>query len=254
MPRIAVIFVSYLKVPESRLQDHFEWNHDVYCSLMWNPNSLVDMEPKLRVYVVSDVEHDLPGYAETVMFPMERLPVKGGKPRFSLSMTKNAGIRKALDDGVTHLVCTDVDISFDIGSLDLAFAVGSQTAAIPVYRMAKSITDREHGRLDHGCTGTIGMTAANWRQVRFNEECIGYGAEDGILLRDIERAGIEVVRDCEVAHIAHVPGDGERTPGSGSSTCWGRDDGFNFDNFAHNRRLHDAPPGGRRVRMSRRKS
>ena len=154
MPRIAVVFVSYLKVPESRLQDHFAWNDAVYRAF----------GDQLRVYVVSDVEHDMPDYAETVLFPIERLPVVNGQPRFSLSMTKNAGIQKAIGDGCTHIVCTDVDISFDCESLGLCAAVDNRTASIPIYRMAQSFTTRDTGREDRGCTGTIGMTDANWRR------------------------------------------------------------------------------------------
>lgn len=240
MSRIAVVFVSYLKVPESRLQDHFTWNDEIYCFY----------GDDLRVYVVSDVEHDLPDYAETVIFPMERLPVVDEQPRFSLSMTKNAGIQKAISDGAASILCTDVDISFGwFTSAPSRFEFWDGTAVIPRYRMAPSFEIRTEGRLDLGCTGTIGMTAKDWQRVQFNEECFCYGKEDGILLQDIVRAGIGVNRRGIVSHIAHVPGDGDRIPGKGSATCWGREDGFNFENFDHNSRVSSRR--GRRIRMSR---
>jgi hypothetical protein len=237
MSGLAVVFVSYLKVPESRLREHFKWNDELYKA-----------HGGLRVYVVSDVEHGLPDYAETVVVPLIEMPTVDGQPRFSLCKTKNAGIAAAIAGGASVIICTDVDIAFDWNSIGLTFAVDRKTAAIPVYRMAESFPARGEGQLDRGCTGTVGMTADNWRQIQFDERCVGYGADDGILLRDIERAGIEIIRDCEVAHIAHVQGDGVRAPGRGSDTCWGRDDGFNFDNFANNRRLHNGRVRWRRSR------
>lgn len=228
MTQIGVVFVSYLKVPEQRLQDHFRWNASLYESY----------GEHLRVYVVSDVEHDLPPYAETVVFPIERLPIIGRR-RFSLTMTKNAGNDVALADGAEIVICTDVDICFWPDSFDTMARVDETCAAIPVYRMAPSYEQRDQGGFDHGCTGTIAMTAANWKRLRYDERCVGYGADDGIMLRDICRAGLTVLRSTVVSHIAHVQGDGKRTPGSGAATCWGRDDGFNFDNFHENRKLHN---------------
>ena len=229
MIQIAVVFVSYLRVPEQRLQDHFRWNASLYESY----------GDRLRVYVVSDVKHDLPSYAETIVYPVEKLPVVDGQPRFSLTKTKNAGNDASLADGAEVIICTDVDICFWTDSFDTMTRVDETCAAIPVYRMAPSYEQRDEGRFDHGCTGTIAMTAANWRRLRFDERCVGYGADDGIMLGDITKAGLTVLRSTVVSHIAHVQGDGKRTPGSGAATCWGREDGFNFDNFQNNRRLHN---------------
>jgi hypothetical protein len=226
--RLAIVFVSYLKVPEERLQDHFRWNDRLY-----------DARDDLRVYVVSDVKHSLPYYARCVVFPIERLPIVDGQSRFSLTMTKNAGNDMALADGADVVVCTDVDIYFWPDSLKTMAEVTDAEAIIPVYRMAPSYAERDSGHFDHGCTGTVAMTAANWKRLRYDERCVGYGADDGIMLRDICRAGLKVVRSTVVSHIAHVQGDGKRTPGSGAATCWGRDDGFNFDNFHENRKLHN---------------
>ncbi len=220
---IAVVFVSY-RIPTSRLREHFEWNRAIY----------EQFGDQLRVYVVSNVEHDLPEYAETVIVPEGQLPVLEGKPVFSLSLTKNAGIAKAIYDRATIVVSTDIDIAFDFGGFGMMVAVDNKTAVIPVYRMADSYESRYLGQFDHGCTGTIGMTAANWRRICYEERCFGYGFEDGILHHAIKRARLVVMRDHTVSHIAHVPGDGNRVPGRGAETCWNRANGFNPDRFVAN--------------------
>jgi len=221
MPRIAVVFVSYLKVPESRLREHFAWNDEIYRTY----------NDELRVYVVSEVEHDLPDYAETVIVPIEQLPLLDGMPCFSLALTKNIGNAKALADGAEVVICTDVDVTWEWPAFERLHAIDDTQAVIPIYRMAESFAARDAGELDRGCTGTVGMTAANWNKIHFDENCIGYGFEDGILVWEIKAAGLCVIRDCEVNHIAHVPGDGIREPGHGSETCWGRSNGFNPDCF-----------------------
>jgi hypothetical protein len=224
--KTAVVFVSYLKVPEQRLLEHFRWNGAIY------------ERHGVKVWVVSDVQHDLPPYAECLVFHPSSLPIVKGKRRFSLTRTKNFGNNKAINNGADVVVCTDVDIAFPENRFEMLTTVNDETANIPVYRMAPSFDRIEDGHLDHGCTGTVVMTAGNWLRLPFDERCVGYGADDGILLRAIQRAPLEVNRDVIVSHIAHVPGDGTRNPGSGSSTCWGRADGFNFDNFEANRKFH----------------
>ena len=217
MPAIAVVFASY-RLPAERLHDHFKWNAAVYGN-------------QVRVYVVSDVEHDLPSYAETIIIPEDRLPQVNGKPVFSLSLTKNAGIAKAIADGADMIVSTDVDISFDIP----AWCVPPQGAAvIPIYRMAESHETRADGRLDHGCTGTVIMAAEHWRTIQYDERLYGYGKEDGALCQSIMQGGLDIVRTSEVAHIAHCSGDSQRTPGHGSDTCWNRASGFNPNRFRAN--------------------
>jgi len=226
MRKIAFVFVSYRSIPEERLQDHFRWNGEMYEAY----------GDRLRVFVVSDVEHDVPSYATVCVFPIERLPVIGQR-RFSLTMTKNFGNQAAIDDGADVIVCTDVDIAFPANRLEQLLSVDDYTANIPVYQMSPSFSE-ESGHLDHGCTGTVVMTAKNWGMIPYDERCVGYGADDGLMLRDIQRARLRVNRDVIVRHVAHMPGDGVRSPGSGSDTCWGRVDGFNFDNFHENRKLH----------------
>lgn len=230
---LAIVFASYRDengegVPVQRLRDHFNWNAEAYR----------EFGNRLRVYVVTEVFHELPSCAECVIFPMEELPFIGGRRRFSITRTKNAGIRKAIRDGADVIVCTDVDIAFHSITLRELTEVDERTAAIPVYRMAPSFERIGSGDFDKGCTGTVSMTAANWKRCQYEEGCVGYGADDGILLRDIERAGLRINRSQIVAHVAHVQGDGHRIPGKGASTCWGRDTGFNFDNFHENRKLH----------------
>jgi hypothetical protein len=224
--KTAVVFVSYLEVPEQRLHDHFCWNDAAY------------RENDVRVFVVSDRPHDVPEHATVLVFPVEWLPVVDGKPRFSLTLTKNFGNSIAAASGAESIICTDVDIAFPQHRFRELSDVNNETANIPLYRMAPSFEAMKEGRLDHGCTGTIVMTADNWLRIRFDERCVGYGADDGILLRDIQNARLKVDRTVIVSHVAHVPGDGVRHPGSGSATCWGRDSGFNFDNFQENRKLH----------------
>lgn len=222
---IAVVFVSYLEVPEERLQDHFAWNRETY----------EQFEDRLRVYVVSDIDHDLPSYAESVIYPMDRLPLNEGRRRFSLTMTKNFGIRKAIGDGAEVIVSTDVDVRFPAGCLEWLASVNEQTARFPVYHMM-DYTDRNHLlRVDHGCTGTTSMTAANWSRVQYDEKYSEYGGDDGALFADANSAGLLIDRNGRVDHVGHMPGDGNRIPGHGSETCWGRSSGFNRDNAVANR-------------------
>jgi hypothetical protein len=64
MSQLAAVFVSYLEVPEERLQDHFHWNQETY----------EHFGDRLRVYVVSDVQHNLPDYAECLVFRLTTYP------------------------------------------------------------------------------------------------------------------------------------------------------------------------------------
>ncbi|GAF94727.1 unnamed protein product, partial [marine sediment metagenome] len=60
MSHLAVVFVSYLKVPRSRLLEHFEWNREIYELYGGCRGGQKRYGDELRVYVVSDVEHSLP--------------------------------------------------------------------------------------------------------------------------------------------------------------------------------------------------
>ncbi|MCK5439188.1 MAG: SPASM domain-containing protein, partial [Gemmatimonadetes bacterium] len=225
---VAVVLVAYRKVPDQRIQDHFRWNDDVY------------RKAGARVYVVTDREHDLPSYAECVIYPEDKLPVVGGKRRFSLCATKNAGIKKALAElgCTTHvLICTDVDMMFPPPTWDRMVGASNGEAVIPVYLMVPSAAMPVSGHLDQGCTGTVAMTAANWEKIQWDERCVGYGADDGVLLRDIKAAGVKINRNCTVCHVEHPGGNNElNVPGRGRAGCYGRDE-FNWDNFEENRKV-----------------
>jgi hypothetical protein len=218
----AVVFVHY-NMPEQRLRDHFAWNDAVYRS------------SGAAVYVVTDRDRNVPEYATCVLFPGEQLPLVDGKRVFSLSATKNCGIAKAIADGHSPVISTDVDVAFPGDTWQQLAIADHRRAYVPVYRM-RTWPDREDAQ-DHddpGCTGTVSMTAARWRMIHYNERMIGYGGEDGCLLRDM-RSHVRVIRDKQVWHIAHTPGVNPRNvPGKGRDGCWGRDSGFNPDNFENN--------------------
>lgn len=224
--RIAVVFVSYLKVPYGRLRDHFQWNDAIY------------KRSGAHVYVVTDREYNVPQYAECVVYPLESLPIVDGKPRFSLCATKNAGIDKALRDGADIVLVMDVDHTFTAGCWEWLVAVRENEARVPLYRMIRAHGDLTNSHIDQGATGVIAMTASNWRKIHWDEGCIGYGADDGIMLRDIRSAGLTMLRDVEVYHVEHPGATAEpNIPGHGRDGCYGRDE-FNFDNFNENRKLH----------------
>ena len=173
--KIGVVFVSYC-VPEHRLFDHFVWNSSIY------------REDDVRVFAVTDKEYALPDYAECVIFPEERLPMRQGQRRFSLTRTKNAGLRAAITAGYEVVICSDVDISFEPEAWDAALNVTAKTAAVPIYRMSESAvwTRRADAYLTAKlATGTVTMTAENWQRANFCEQQYGYGCDDGLILERI---------------------------------------------------------------------
>lgn len=227
--RPAVVFVAYEGPRGSwrlrmRMYEHFSWNERLY------------EQERPRVYVVTDQKYDVPDYASCVVMPHADLPVVDGAPRFSLCKTKNLGIQRALDDGADLVICSDVDIVFPRQTWEAVLRVRNDEAMAPKYVMAPEYMGKHtSGPYDMGCTGTVAMRRESWGRIRYSESCIGYGADDGILLRDIQRAGLSLVRNCDIWHISHPGANGPRKAGHGSSDCWGRDSGFNFDNFAANR-------------------
>jgi hypothetical protein len=224
--KVAVVFVSYLKVPTKRLKDHFRWNGDIY------------RKYSAKVYVVAEKHRKLPKYARTVVYQVENLPVVDGKPRFNLCATKNAGIDKALEDGADVVLVIDVDHAFSESCFASMVSVADAAAVIPVYRMVDQQRAKETSHIDTGATGAIAMVADNWRQIRWEDRCIGYGADDGVMLNDIRRAGLTINRDCEIEHVEHPGAKHEpNEPGHGRDGCYGRDD-FNADNFEHNRQFN----------------
>ena len=189
--RVSVIVVCY-RIADTRLREFFTWNADTF------------RRSNATVYVVTDRKITLPDYARCVIYPENKLPLLNGQRVFSLSKTKNRGIAAALSDGCDVIISTDIDIWFPPATwADLA-AVPANTAAIPVYLMARSWENRKsdfHPEL--GPTGTIAMTTDDWRQIHYDPRYIGYGAEDGKIVADIRRAGLNVDRRRPVCHIAH---------------------------------------------------
>lgn len=234
-PQVAVVFASYQNAkgegtPYRRLLDHFRWNDDLYRSTA-------------RVYVVTEKHRNLPDYAECVIFPEANLPILDGERCFSICMTKNAGIRKALADGADVVICTDVDMAFSGNTWEQMVNLKPRQVSIPVYVMAPSFEDREKGQADRGATGTVAMTAVGWQTVcrdgqYYDERCVGYGADDGIMVTTVKQAGLQILRDCVAYHIEH-PGATPKPnrPGRGRPGCYGRD-GFNPDNFKANKQIH----------------
>ncbi len=241
--KIAVVFVAYGCVPEQRIIDNFKWNWCFY------------RLQKTQIYTVTDDSGSGPLPRGQVVVPRSDLPVHDGKPVFSLCLTKNRGIQRAIADGADVIICTDVDIGFSESAWEMMCSVEPGQAIVPVYHLCADFDNRhnEPSRVDYGMTGTTAMVAEHWKEIQYDERCVGYGADDGILLRDIQRAGVELIPPVRkypaapvVWHVDHTTATVDNVPGSGRSDCWGREEGFNPDNFAENRKLHDTRT--RRVR------
>ena len=262
--KIAVVFVAYGCVPKERLTAHFDWNNRIYWGSKATIYVVVDcvakalpsaafrhVDVKLLRYDAADLptidEVDLTVEVDGEL--LEIVPAIGRDGRlFSLTKTKNFGIQRALDDGADVIICTDVDIAFSPVAWDTMCEVEMGQAIMPVYHLCKNFENRhqEPSRVDHGMTGTTAMVAEHWRKIQYDERCVAYGADDGILLRDIRRAGIQLIpprRKFPIApvvwHVDHTLAAVDNVPGGGRPDCWGRAEGFNPDNFEANRKLHD---------------
>lgn len=223
--RIGVVVVHYHKVPMKRLTDHFKWNGTIYKNF------------NACVYVVTEKEKEVPHYARCIIVPLEKLPKRDGKPIFSLSLTKNQGIRTAIEDGCSPIIATDIDLAFSEEAFLACAHAKIGMGAAPVYLMAKTYEQRsENDPKDFGMTGTISLSLDDWRRLPYNENFVGYGGEDGELMRRIAAAGIRMNRQITVWHIAHDPKAPQKNiPGKGREDCWGRKDGFNPENYTQNR-------------------
>ncbi|KKN79759.1 hypothetical protein LCGC14_0336140 [marine sediment metagenome] len=237
--KIAVVFVAYGCVPQHRLDDHFKWNDAIY------------RESNATVLVVTDALYELmhPNGTQRIL-PKTSLPQLDGKVVFSLTKTKNFGVNYVLEywTDVDVIICTDVDVAFSPAAWDIMCEVEHGQAIMPVYHLCRDFDNRhqEPSRVDYGMTGTTAMVAEHWREIQYDERCVGYGADDGILLRDIQRAGIQLIpprRKFPIApvvwHVDHTLAAVDNVPGGGRPDCWGRAEGFNPDNFEANRKLHD---------------
>lgn len=223
---IGVVFPSW-RIPEHRLQDHFAWNASFY------------LASGAKVFVVTDREHEVPGYAQCVIFSEEKLPVIAGRRRFATTRCRNVGIRAAIAAGCDPIICTEVDIAFQREAWKAMVAVTFQlepTACVPYCRM--SLSSEWERREDKWlcapeATGTVTMAAENWGYVSYSEEQWGYGCDDGLMVTRIEARGIKVVRTGYIYHMAHVDG-AEQKEFHGRCDHWNRASGFNPENFNHN--------------------
>ena len=219
-----IVFAAY-RIPPQRLLANLAWN-----------NPLLGRR-RCRVFIVTDalfseeVRRQLPPNWFDCVYP---------KPMeiFNLSAAKNFGIQTALDAGCECVVVTDVDIAWPRMTLQFCYHVQDHYSVVPIYHMATTFQDREATELiDYGCGGTVAMTAANWRRIRYDERYVGYGGEDGQLRHDICQAGLAERRNCHVFHIAHDPTKPQTNLlGSGREDCWNRDS-INPDNWGVNRVL-----------------
>ena len=217
----AVVVVAY-NIPAERLRQHIRLNGDVY------------VRAGAQLYVVAEPSSQRIEPAIHVVFDEGRLPVASGKPVFSLSATKNAGIAAALCDRRSPIIATDIDVEVTADTMRRVAELDGQTALVPVYRM-RTWHDRTdpQDHFDYGCTGTIAMTAANWARLQYDERLYGYGGEDGELCNRISRSRVRIDRGTTVLHHAHTPGvNPRRVPGAGNDQCWNR--GFNPDRFREN--------------------
>jgi len=227
---LAVVFVHY-DLPEERLRHHMLWNTFRYMEV----DSVVVMSPAceslIAVAITARGGTNFGFRPRAYMNPM---------PVFSLSATKNFGIQQAIDAGYDRIAATDADIAWTPEAIEACKNVEPKEAIVPVYRMAQTFETRhEVSHPDHGCGGTVCMTAANWKRAMYDERYVGYGGEDGRLRRDIAKLGIHERRETEVYHIAHDPTAPQvNVPGAGRADCWNRD-GINPDNWAANRKLID---------------
>jgi len=214
----AVVLTSY-KVPTHRLYEHFEWNDAIYRCY------------GVKVYVVCDKKYKLPPYAEAVVYD-EEMEV------FNLSKTSNFGIMHARKQGHDVIVKTDVDVCFPPETFERLRCVQPRECMDCLYLMSANYPERRWKyEPQPGARGTLTMTAYNWAKVRYNEDCKGYGWEDGIMIHDIEKAGIQLNRNFFIWHIAHVP-DTCQTNGEGRGDYWNRESGFNPDMNGPNSLLH----------------
>ena len=218
---VAVTFTAY-RIPEKRLAEHFEWNDKIY------------RESGAKVLVVTDKQYAVPDYAKCVVYP-EPMPV------FNLSATSNFGIRYAIDSGFQTIIKTDVDLVYS-DEVWKALASPGPKAVVPLYLMAKSYKDRATDYVQApGATGTVSMNWLNWTKAHYNADCVGYGSDDAAVCWAIESAGIEIDRADGMAfwHIAHIEGTPQKEFNKADPRVdhWGRDEGFNPENFGHNRKL-----------------
>jgi hypothetical protein len=216
----AVVITSY-KVPVHRLHEHFAWNNALYTHL------------GVKVYVVADQQYPLPAYAECVIFDQDM-------PKFNLARTSNFGILHAIRRGHEVVIKSDVDVCFPVETGERLVRTRDTECVVPCYLMAMNYPDRRWNYIPAPkAEGTIVMSAENWKQFNYEERCVGYGAEDGIMIHAIEKSKLPINRAHIVWHVAHIPDTPQKERG-GRTDHWNRDSGFNPDALQRNIQFHPA--------------
>jgi hypothetical protein len=215
------VAVAY-RIPEWRVRQFVDWNRAEFAR-----------RGIRTILVVEQPYPDLPPEIVQVVYP-EPLPI------FNLAATKNCGIRKAAElQPESIIVATDIDVALPGPTLDACLAVAWRQAAVPLYLMADEYDTRETRNIPAPrATGTVAMHAAHWRRLPYDNRCQGYGSDDAILLADLRHADLAILaRDLPAYHMAHRPGTCQ-AEFKGRADHWGRDAGFNPENFAANGRLY----------------
>ncbi len=182
---IALIF-SHYRLPETRLQEHFQWNSAIY------------LQSQVRVFVASDRHYDLPPYAECVICPPMDM--------FSLTRTSNAVKAKALECGATTIIKTDVDIAFSDGAFQAMAQVPENVCRIARVVFTGNFAERHKDTRDTpAAMGTVAMVRGDWQRLNYDERLQGWGMDDVLLVEDAKRIGIAVQHTDDVVwHIAHA--------------------------------------------------
>ena len=168
-------------------------------------------------------------------------PFAGGNVDVAISSRATsiqaAAILAAIAANCDPIICTDVDIAFEE---DAWHAMESLTeegvAVVPQCRMSSRSQwkDREESWIEAPlATGTVSMTAADWRVMPYSENQWGYGCDDGLIVERMEKRGMQVLRGGYIYHMAHVDG-ANQLEFNGRDDHWNRASGLNPDNFSHN--------------------
>lgn len=198
----AIVLTHYM-LPERRLHEHFVWNRDVY------------RREGVRVLVVSDRDHELPGYAQVLVIG----PLFNSENHFSLAWCSNMAIRAAIELGATTVCKTDPDILFP--SRTLATMLEGTRPGVgysPLYMMAESedqaILAPESCRPWNNSRGTVCLAASDWDALAgYDERMRGYGSEDGDLTTRAAQRSITIARGTlPVYHIDHDGTQGRVSP------------------------------------------
>lgn len=161
-------------------------------------------------------------YSHTVSFPfylkvvMEKDYGDFNPDTYSQSKAKNIGIRECIRMQIPVIVCTDIDYLIPNGLTDFTVR---ETRASHLWVQRREVTTDEMHLLDWfgwmhrpvrtSCTGSWNsLSLNNWLRLGgWDERCFGWGGEDDILHRRIQRKGIptRVSTVFPLMHIRHNP-------------------------------------------------